>query len=181
MKPRKVYILRLNHRPKRDKRVTTHLFLAARALGATGGFYSGEEDEKVQMSIEKVSRSWGGDFKVSYVQNWAKKITEWKRMGGKVIHLTMYGLPLMQVIDQIRSLMEPLLVVVGGAKVPRRVYEMADYNVSVTSQPHSEISALALFLHELFEGEELSISFDDAKLRIVPQERGKMVLRLNDK
>ena len=133
------------------------------------------------MSIEKVSKSWGGGFKVSYVQNWAKKITEWKRMGGKVIHLTMYGLPLMQVIDQIRSLMEPLLIVVGGAKVPRRVYEMADYNVSVTSQPHSEISALALFLHELFEGEELSISFDDAKLRIVPQERGKKVLRLNDK
>ena len=48
----------------------------------------------------------------------------------------------------------------------------------MTSQPHSEISALALFLHELFEGNELSLKFKDAKIMIVPQKRGKKVLKL---
>jgi len=72
-----------------------------------------------------------------------------------------------------------LLIVVGGAKVPRKVYELADWNIAVTSQPHSEISALALFLHELFEGKELSIKFEDAKIMIVPQKRGKKVLKMD--
>ena len=179
MKERKVYILRLSHRPQRDKRATTHLFLAARALGADGAFYSGEKDEKIQRSIEKVNRSWGGDFKVSYVTDWKKTIREWKKKDGKIAHLTMYGLPLQQVINQIKNIRNPLLVVVGGPKVPKEVYELADWNLSVTSQPHSEISALAIFLHELFEGKELSISFKDAKIIIVPQVKGKKILKLN--
>ena len=179
MKGRKVFILRLNHRPQRDKRVTTHLFLAARALGAAGAFYSGEKDEKVQRSVEKVNKSWGGDFKISHIADWKGKMKEWKRKGGEIVHLTMYGLPLRQVIDRIRSLQRDILIVVGGAKVPREVYELADWNVSVTSQPHSEISALALFLHELFEGKELSTSFEDAKVIIIPQAKGKKVLKLN--
>jgi len=177
MKERKVYILRLNHRPQRDKRVTTHLFLAARALGAAGAFYSGEKDEKIQRSVEKVNESWGGDFKVSYVTDWKKTMKEWKEKGGEIIHLTMYGLPIQEVIDQIKSLSSNLLIVVGGPKVPKKVYELADWNVSVTSQPHSEISALALFLHELFEGKELSISFENARIIVVPQAKGKKVLK----
>jgi len=176
---REIYILRLNHRPKRDKRVTTHLFLAARALGATGGFYSGEKDEKVERSIEKVRRSWGGGFRISYVSSWEKKMYEWKKEGGEIVHLTMYGLPIAEVIGEIRSSAKNLLIVVGGAKVPRKVYELADWNIAVTSQPHSEISALALFLHELFEGKELSIKFEDAKIMIVPQKRGKKVLKMD--
>ena len=179
MKERRVLILRLGHRPQRDKRVTTHLFLAARALGAAGAFYSGEEDEKIQRSIEKVNESWGGDFKVTYITDWEKKMREWKKNGGEIVHLTMYGLPIQQVIEQIRNSQSDLLVVVGGPKVPRRVYELANWNVSVTSQPHSEISALALFLHELFEGKELSRSFKDAKIIIVPQARGKKVLKID--
>ena len=52
---------------------------------------------------------------------------------------------------------------------------MADWNVGVTSQPHSEVSALAVFLHELREGEELGVSFPGARRRVVPQARGKRV------
>ena len=67
------------------------------------------------------------------------------------------------------------LIVVGGAKVPGEIYEMADWNVAVTSQPHSEVSALAVFLHELYMGEELGLEFQGARLRIVPQSHGKLV------
>jgi len=64
---------------------------------------------------------------------------------------------------------------VGGAKVPGEVYGLADWNVGVTSQPHSEVSALAVFLHELQEGEELGLAFPGARKRVVPQARGKRV------
>jgi tRNA (cytidine56-2'-O)-methyltransferase len=67
------------------------------------------------------------------------------------------------------------LVVVGGTKVPGGVYGLADWNVSVTSQPHSEVSALAVFLHEFFGGRELGGVFEGARLRVSPQERGKRV------
>jgi tRNA (cytidine56-2'-O)-methyltransferase len=85
----------------------------------------------------------------------------------------MYGLPLKEVIPEIRGDPSDKLVVVGGVKVPGEVYGLADWNVAVTSQPHSEVSALAVFLHELMEGRELDAVFEGARLRVVPQERGK--------
>jgi len=93
--------------------VTTHLFLAARALGASGGFYSGEKDEKVERSIGKVCRSWGGEFRIAHVPRWRKKMHEWKKRGGEIVHLTMYGLPIAEVIGRIRRSTKSLLVVVG--------------------------------------------------------------------
>ena len=38
-----------------------------------------------------------------------------------------------------------ILIIVGGSKVPGKVYKAADWNVSVTTQPHSEVSSLAIF------------------------------------
>ena len=80
-----------------------------------------------------------------------------------------------EAISSIRNDPSDKLVVVGGPKVPGEVYGLADWNVSVTSQPHSEVSALAVFLHELFEGRELDGVFEGARMRITPQERGKRV------
>lgn len=37
---KEIYILRLGHRPKRDRRVTTHVILVARAFGAKGVYIS---------------------------------------------------------------------------------------------------------------------------------------------
>ncbi|MEM3013788.1 MAG: tRNA (cytidine(56)-2'-O)-methyltransferase, partial [Candidatus Bathyarchaeia archaeon] len=148
----KIWVLRLNHRPMRDKRVTTHLFLTARAFGAEGAFYSGEYDEKVEESIRKVNKSWGGTFGIVFSKEWKEVIHKWKKENGEIIHLTMYGLPIQNVIDNIRQTSLKKLIIVGGAKVPREIYNLADWNVSVTSQPHSEVSALSIFLHELFEG-----------------------------
>jgi len=172
-----IWILRLNHRIIRDKRVTTHLFLAARALGAKGAFYSGERDEKIEESIQKINKSWGGSFNLIFTKKWEKTVQKWKRNKGEVIHLTMYGLPVQEVIDQIRSSLKKKLLIVGGSKVPRSVYDLANWNVSVTSQPHSEVSALSIFLHEFFDGSELTRSFENAEKRIVPQPRGKKIVK----
>lgn len=176
MKNRKVCVLRLKHRPNRDKRVTTHLFLAARAFGADGAFYSGVKDRKIEESVERVSRSWGGTFEVEYAEDWKKLVKEWKEERGEIVHLTVYGLPVQDVIEQLIASPKDKLVLVGGPKVPRAVYEMSDWNISVTSQPHSEVSALGVFLHELFQGRELSRTLENAEIRVVPQAKGKKVM-----
>jgi tRNA (cytidine56-2'-O)-methyltransferase len=166
-----IRILRLGHRPERDQRVTTHVGLAARALGAKG-MYLAADDRGVKSSIEDVAYRWGGDFFVENDVSWRQCIREWKESGGKVVHLTMYGLRMTDVIDEIRAETK-LLVVVGAEKVPADIYDLADYNVSVTTQPHSEIASLALLLDHIFDGTELNREYPDAEMKIVPSERGK--------
>jgi len=170
-----ITILRLGHRQKRDERLSTHVGLAARALGADGITYSGEEDSGLLESVRSVTERWGGPFSVSYEKNWKKALENAKRKKFCIVHLTMYGMPLKKRISKIRKI-KKTIVVVGSEKVPHEVYQKADYNISVTSQPHSELAALAIFLHELQKGKELDAKFRNAKLSIVPQERGKMVV-----
>jgi tRNA (cytidine56-2'-O)-methyltransferase len=169
-----ITLLRLGHRRKRDARVSTHCGLASRAFGAQRMIFSGEQDEKLLESLRSATEAWGGPFSVSYEKNWKKVIRNFK---GAKVHLTFYGLPLQDVIGKIRKQRDVLLIV-GSQKVPGEVYGLADYNVAVTSQPHSEVSALAIFLHEYFQGRELGKKFRGAKLRIMPSERGKDVRRL---
>ena len=168
----KILVLRLGHRAGRDPRISTHCGLVARALGANGIVYSGEKDQGLLESIKRVMEEWGGSFEVSYEKNYMSLIRNWK---GKVAHLTMYGVPIQNSIESI-SKEKNLLVVIGGEKVPPEVYKISDWNVSITSQPHSEIAALAIFLDRLQRGKELGKKFTKSRKRIVPQERGKKVI-----
>jgi len=171
-----VTVLRLGHRPQRDKRLSTHVLLAARAFGADGAIYAGTQDPRLEESVAKIVEEWGGGFTAQYTDSWRRTVKAWQ---GEVVHLTMYGLPVQEVIQEIRASPEPKLVVVGGPKVPRKTYDLAKWNVSVTTQPHSEVSALAVFLHMLFGGEEMERSFEDAHLRIKPMGHGKEVETLS--
>jgi len=173
----RIKVLRLSHRPFRDQRITTHVALVSRAFGADGFVYSGERDFKLEATLKKVAANWGGRFSVEYVDSYMKYIRAWKKKGGKVAHLTVYGLPVQKVAPKLRKLRRPLLLVVGGEKVPPEVYHAADWNIAVTGQPHSEVAALAITLDRIFSGKELERKFPNAKLRVVPQERGKKVLR----
>ncbi|MDI6720276.1 MAG: tRNA (cytidine(56)-2'-O)-methyltransferase [Methanomicrobiales archaeon] len=166
-----VAVLRLGHRPVRDQRVTTHVGLAARAFGAEG-IYIAAEDAGLVQSLRDVVERWGGQFFVQDGVKWRRCIQEWKGGGGTVVHLTMYGMPVQQVVARIRAC-ERVLVVVGAEKVPGEVYGLADFNVAVTGQPHSEISSLAVFLDRLFEGRELEREFPGARIRVEPSEHGK--------
>lgn len=58
MPEKEVVILRIGHRPERDQRVTTHVGLTARALGATG-MYLAASDKGVVQSISDVTGRWG--------------------------------------------------------------------------------------------------------------------------
>jgi tRNA (cytidine56-2'-O)-methyltransferase len=171
MPDKEVAILRIGHRPERDQRVTTHVGLTARALGAKG-MYLAAADKGVVESIADVATRWGGTFFCEDKVKWRGCIRDWKAQGGIVVHLTMYGLNLPDVIEEIRP-HEKILVVVGAEKVPGDIYGLADYNVAVTGQPHSEISSLALFLDHLFLGSELRNEFPGAQIRIIPSAAGK--------
>lgn len=171
-----IQVLRVGHRYVRDYRTLTHLSLVSRAFGAEC-IYLEEIDDGLLETLGEVNETWGGGFEVREVSSWKACISEAKREGRTVVHLTMYGMPLMDKLPELKE-GERFLIVVGGPKVPGDLYRMADYNVAVTSQPHSEIAALAIVMHELQGGEELKKEFGPSKMKILPSEKGKRVERL---
>ncbi len=167
----KIIILRLGHRFIRDKRISTHIALVARAFGADE-LVIDVLDKNIVKSISRVCDEWGGDLEINFVRDWKRFVEEFH---GDRIHLTMYGVNINDCMDKIKSSDRDKLVIIGGKKVPSEIYSLVDYNVAVGNQPHSEVAALAVFLDRLFEGKELKREFDGKK-RIIPQERGKKVV-----
>ncbi len=177
-----IVVLRLGHRPERDKRITTHVALTARAFGADKVIIAAEEDGHVKESIEDVVRRWGGPFEIIFDPSWRRVLREWKGKG-IIVHLTMYGIHIDEVIPELKEKVKAgkdMIVVIGAEKVPKEVYEIADYNIAVGNQPHSEVAALAIFLDRLLEGKGLKKEFQNARLKIIPQERGKKVIELEE-
>ncbi|HID74231.1 MAG TPA: tRNA (cytidine(56)-2'-O)-methyltransferase, partial [Thermoplasmata archaeon] len=86
-----ITVLRIGHRPERDKRVTTHVALVARAFGADGMLLVGDDPGIVEV-IAGVTARFGGDFRVRCVSGHRPEIRRWKERG-EIVHLTMYGLP----------------------------------------------------------------------------------------
>ncbi len=170
-----ITVLRLGHRLGRDSRITTHCGLVARAFGAGRIILSGDYDKKIVDSLKGVSEQWGGDFEVDYDRQWMKAIKKFKEDGAVVVHLTMYGMNLPEKIGEIRKTCKgkDMLVIVGSQKVPGEVYQLSDYNIAVGNTPHSEISALAIFLDRYFEGKQFDKKPGKGKISIIPQEKGK--------
>lgn len=172
-----ITILRLGHRIARDTRISTHCALVARALGADSIIFSGERDQSILDSVNQASENWGGDFTATYDAKWKHVL---KTFNGTKVHLTMYGLPVQKTIDEIRKQTKNknLLIAIGAGRVPGEAYQLADFNVAVTNQPHSEVGALAVFLHEYWKGLELEKTFAHPKLRITPREKGKTIEKI---
>ncbi|HLN44077.1 MAG TPA: hypothetical protein VK209_00030 [Candidatus Sulfotelmatobacter sp.] len=175
----KVFILRWGHRPQRDIRLTSHVALASRAFGASGFFLADTKDEHLKTTVEKVTKTWGGNFLFEMGTPWKNTVDEWKKNGGIIVHLTIYGenIQTSNVLNRIKDNGKDLLLLIGSQKVPPEFYatEVSDYNVSIGNQPHSECAAVAVFLDRFFKGKELSKSFADARIRVVPQERNKKI------
>jgi tRNA (cytidine56-2'-O)-methyltransferase len=170
-----ITILRLGHRVFRDQRITTHVALTARAFGAQRIIISGEKDDGIIETIEKVNKEFGGEFKAEYVKNWKSILNKSVKEGDLIIHLTMYGLDVEDVKEKIKKEMKnkKVLIIVGGAKVPAEIYQQAHYNIAVGNQPHSEVSSIAILLDRILKRKE----FDDGKIKIIPCEKGKNILK----
>ena len=170
----KIEVLRIGQRVVRDDRVTTHVALVARSFGAHK-IYMNEVNSEIEKTISDINKTWGGNFKIEIISEWKKIIKERKNAGVKIVHLTMYGQNINNVEMKIRN-EGKILIVVGAEKVPREIYEMADYNVAVGNQPHSEISALSVLLDRIHQGKQFELDFDNPERVIIPQEHGKNVV-----
>jgi tRNA (cytidine56-2'-O)-methyltransferase len=165
-----VSVLRIGHRAGRDPRLTTHLALAARALGAER-MYLHPPDDDLAERLHRVADGWGGSFEVVPAPDWRKVVREFP---GAVAHLTMYGRSLPEALPRLRRARR-VLFVVGGAKVPADLYRLSTVNVAVGHQPHSEVAALAVALERL-KGLPPRRTWPGARRRIVPTARGKRVV-----
>jgi tRNA (cytidine56-2'-O)-methyltransferase len=170
-----VTVVRLGHRPGRDDRMTTHVALTARALGADR-VVLGDDATGAAETATDITHRFGGPFDVAVTES---PLGELRSFDGDVVHLTMYGERVQDAVGEVRAAHRererPLAVVVGAEKVPFDVYEAADWNVGVTNQPHSEVAALAVFLDRLFDGRELDREWIGADREVVPTETGKRV------
>jgi len=169
----KIEVLRIGQRLVRDDRVTTHVALVSRAFGASKILMQ-EVNPEIKKTISDVNRTWGSMFEVEIIDSW-KKVLKSKKNSFKIVHLTMYGENIDSVTDKLKQ-EEQILIVVGAEKVPREVYDLADYNVAVGNQPHSEISALAVLLDRILQGRQFLKKHENAQKEIVPTKRGKKVL-----
>jgi len=177
----KVAVLRWGHR-ERDKRLTAHVAMTARAFGASAFVLTDVRDTKVEATLGKVVKRWGGKLNFEMGTPWKQAVKEWKAKGGVVVHLTAYGenIQSSNVLERIKATGKDVLVIIGSQKVPAEFFSEAvsNFNVAIGNQPHSECSSLAVFLDRFFRGRELNMEFEEAKLRILPQNHGKKVIKV---
>ena len=173
-----IEVLRLGHRLGRDPRITTHLALVSRAMGASRFVLAGDEDEKLFSNIHSVNERFGHGLSCRYEKSPMRMLREIANSDEEskpiIIHLTMYGEPFKEVIPNIPK-DKPVVVVVGGAKVPGELFKVSDFNIAVGNQPHSEVAALALFLDSWTDGEGFNREFSEPQLVISPSKSGKDV------
>ena len=60
-------VLRLGYRKGSDPRITTHLALVARAMGADGFLLAGDEDNELFENLNSVNSRFGGGLKTNHV------------------------------------------------------------------------------------------------------------------
>ena len=73
--------------------------LVSRAFGSYK-IYMTEVDDSIKETLKRVSARWGGlsDFRIEIIKDPLKLIRKWQKNDGKVIHLTMYGINVDDVI-----------------------------------------------------------------------------------
>lgn len=171
-----IVVVRVGHRPGRDDRMTTHVGLSARALGADRFVLAGEHGGPLDR-IDDVTARFGGPFATEQITDATAFLRNWS---GRIVHLTMYGIPIQDRIDTIRTTLQSdgtdMAIVVGAEKVPFEIYEQADWNIAVTNQPHSEVASLAVFLERASDGAALDWEPEGGTHRVIPQEVGKRVV-----
>lgn len=165
-----ITILRIGHRIQRDKRITTHCALVSRAFGADEILID-TFDNKIEKTFLSTCKRFGGKFNIKTGIKIKKIIDEWE---GIIVHLTMYGEKLDQAVKKI-DIKKNILIIIGAEKVPRYIYDIADFNISVGNQPHSEVAALAIFLDRITKGSWINKKFN-GKLEIIPCNKGKKVV-----
>ena len=98
-----IEVLRIGERVVRDDRATTHAALVARAFGALCIYMSNGIGSGIEESVRKVNERWGGNFTVKVTESWKKTANARKKSGFKIVHLTMYGENVDDIISEIKK------------------------------------------------------------------------------
>ncbi|MEC8955433.1 MAG: tRNA (cytidine(56)-2'-O)-methyltransferase [Candidatus Thermoplasmatota archaeon] len=180
----RVSVLRLGHRRERDKRITSHLGLTARAFGANEVILAGDEDESALDTWRSVSDRFGGDFECRYEPKPMAFLRRFSQDAGDgqpgvIVHLTMYGESWRESLNSIERSC-PMVIVVGGTKVSGEVFRLANHNISIGNQPHSEVAALGVFLESFIGPLDESKHFQGGEIQIVPSLDQKQVMSLGE-
>lgn len=140
--------------------------LASRAFGASSVIFTSRKNNKLVNYFKSVNRQWGGRFEIRFERDWERVLEEKKRY--EKIYLTKSGAPIGKMMYRIRTYKNILLIATLAENL-KKLDGMIDYNVSVTTQPHSSVSAIAVFLHMFFSGRELAVRFNNARSKIVQE------------
>ena len=68
-----ITVLRIGHRPERDKRITTHVALTARAFGA-GEVLVDTPDKELEANFESTCQRWGGNVQLRTGVNYRQEM-----------------------------------------------------------------------------------------------------------
>jgi tRNA (cytidine56-2'-O)-methyltransferase len=145
------------------------LCVTSRALGASEITFIGKEDARLVNYIKSMDSKWGGKFKVSF----AKSYNEFMKSSDKAIkvYLTRYGTSLADKSAMMSTYKRIVLIVTDKENV-EYINKIADFKISITSQPHCRAASIAVFLHEYYKGREPAMHFENAKYKLVPTEKG---------
>jgi tRNA (cytidine56-2'-O)-methyltransferase len=146
-----------------DYPTSSKLCLTARAFGASEITFIGRRDQRLERYINSVNRKWGGKFKLSFAKSY-KDVMDQSQKSIK-IYLTRYGKPLQDHSSTLRTYKSIVLIITPKEKT-ENVFRDADFNISVSIQPHTGTSAMAIFLHEYYKGRELAMHFENAQYKI---------------
>src|SRR5437667_12742836 len=100
----------------------------------------------MEYTIRDVTNRYGEPFEVQSGKPWKHAVRDWRAMGGRIVHLTAYGLPLPKKLSEIQDADADLLVIVGSEKMPGEIFRIADCTISVTNQPMNAGTTTARFL-----------------------------------
>ena len=90
--PPRISVLRLGHRRDRDKRITSHLGLTARAFGADEVILAGDRDPSALETWDSVTERFGGNFESRFEESPLSWLRSTSKSGeATIVHLTMYG------------------------------------------------------------------------------------------
>ena len=129
--------------------------------------------------VNKLEKKWGGRFRVSFLKSYKdafKKAANYKK-----VYLTRYGMPLNKLTYTLNTY-KNIMLIVSYTEAPSKLLNgLADFNVSVTDQPHCSAPAIAVFLHDFYRGRELAMHFENAKYKVIPKEHGVGIEKIKEK
>lgn len=149
-----------------------NIILASRAFGANAVIFTTTDKKsmnKMKRLCQSVSKEWGGTFNIQFISNWKTFIP--KKKNYKSIYLTRYGIGITEKEYELRTYKNILLILSVSENI-KELYNIADFNISITHQPHTIISAIVAFLSVYYHGRELALHFENAEYKIIPEVHG---------